>query len=90
MRDKVKVFYNSIEAASQDNYKDFDRRLDVTRGGIVYPFTGIRGDAKELYRLIQQGKEERVKIIRVADLKDQMNYLKAAKIVIIATGYETN
>lgn len=49
-REKIKVFYNSTEAASADGYNEYDRRFDVTRGGIVYPFTGLRGDAKELFR----------------------------------------
>lgn len=41
--------------AQADDYYDFDSRLDVSKGGIVYPFTGLRGDAKELYRRIKKG-----------------------------------
>jgi hypothetical protein len=29
--------------------------LDLSKGGIVFPFTGLRGDAKELWRKIKKG-----------------------------------
>jgi len=34
---------------------DYDKRLDVSKGGIVYPFTGIRGDAKQLWSRVKRG-----------------------------------
>lgn len=43
--------------AEADHYRDYDSKLDVSKGGIVYPFTGIRGDAKELWRKIVRGEE---------------------------------
>jgi hypothetical protein len=43
---------------------EYDSKLDVSKGGIVFPFTGIRGDAKELYRKIKKGLENRIELIR--------------------------
>lgn len=63
-RDKIKVYYSSVLMAQADNYNDYDTKLDVSKGGIVYPFTGIRGDAKELYRKITKGMENRIQLIR--------------------------
>ena len=36
----------------------------------MYPFTGIRGDAKELYRKIKRGLEKRIELIRADTLID--------------------
>jgi len=44
-----------MQQAQNDNYMDFDKKLDLSKGGIVYPFTGIRGDAKELWNRIKRG-----------------------------------
>lgn len=63
-RDKIKVYYNSVVLAQADQYTDYDAKLDVSKGGIVFPFTGIRGDAKELYRKIKKGLEPRIQLIR--------------------------
>lgn len=49
------MHYSSIMLAQADQYLDYDTRLDVSKGGIVYPFTGLRGDAKELWRSIKKG-----------------------------------
>jgi len=41
--------------AAQDNYIEYDKKLDLSKGGIVYPFTGIRGDSKEIWGGIKRG-----------------------------------
>ena len=61
--------------------------MDVTKGGIVYPFTGLRGDAKELYRTLALGKENRVELIRADNIAEQRPHCKVATIIIFATGY---
>ena len=50
--------------AQADQYYDYDSKLDVSKGGIVFPFTGIRGDAKELWRRIKKGQEDKIQLIR--------------------------
>jgi len=44
-------------AAHADDYFDGDNagRLGSSQSGIVYPFTGLRGDAKELWRKSRRG-----------------------------------
>lgn len=44
-----------MTAAGNENYYSYDKQLDLSQGGIVYPFTGIRGDAKELYQKLKSG-----------------------------------
>ena len=48
-RNQIKVHYPNVTIAGNENYYSYDKQLDLSQGGIVYPFTGIRGDAKELY-----------------------------------------
>ena len=43
-------------------YQDYDQQRD--KDGYVYPFTGIRGDAKQLYSDIIHRRETRVKLIQ--------------------------
>lgn len=54
-RKQIKVHYSSLADAQSANYSEYDRNLDLSKGGIVYPFTGIRGDAKELWNKIKNG-----------------------------------
>eukprot|EP00347_Sterkiella_histriomuscorum_P021429 403334007 len=89
-RDRIKVYYSSVVLAQADNYQDYDPKLDVSKGGIVYPFTGIRGDAKELHRKIKKGQESRIELIRADTTHEQKLYTKRADVVIFACGYQSN
>jgi hypothetical protein len=51
-RDKIKVFYNSVAEAKDDNYKELDEKEFKNSTGYVHSYTGLRGDAKNLYRKI--------------------------------------
>jgi len=42
------------------NYHDFDKEKYRTKDGYVYSFTGLRGDAKNLYLRVKNGLEKRV------------------------------
>ena len=53
-RNCIKVHFQNQQAAMNENYSDYDRRLDMSKGSIIYPFTGIRGEAKDLWRLIKR------------------------------------
>lgn len=48
-RNCIKVHFSTAQEAAKVMYSDYDKNLDLSKGGIVYPFTGIRGDAKELW-----------------------------------------
>ncbi len=60
-RDKIKVYYSTLVNAHADDYHDGDgTSTSKTANSIVYPFTGIRGDAKELWRRARKGQEPRL------------------------------
>ena len=61
--------------------------MDVSKSGIVYPFTGLRGDAKDLYKKIKNGNESLVQLVRADTIDDQKAKLKDVDIVIQACGY---
>jgi hypothetical protein len=59
-RDKIRVFYNKVQIATQDGYTEFKQMNFSNKNGYLYSFTGLRGDAKRLYHSIKSGKERRV------------------------------
>jgi lysine/ornithine N-monooxygenase len=87
-REHIRVFYPSEEDAIKDGYTCYDKKAALNKQGRVYPFIGIRGDAKELYKKIIKGEENRVKLIKTFD--DTLEYINEADIVIWACGYNTN
>jgi hypothetical protein len=46
------VFYINVSAAQKDGYYDYDRKKFPKDTSIVYGYTGLRGDAKELFKKI--------------------------------------
>ena len=62
-RDKIKVFYNQVRAAEADGYGEFKKTCFTNKSGYLYSFTGLRGDAKRLYKSITKGEEKRVRLI---------------------------
>jgi hypothetical protein len=38
--------------------------LFSNKNGYLYSFTGLRGDAKRLYKSIQKGEEKRVELVK--------------------------
>jgi len=50
-RDKIRVYYKTIKKAEDDNYFNYDTD-GVSNKGAVYAFTGLRGDAKKLWKQI--------------------------------------
>lgn len=88
-RDHIKVYYHSEREALNDGYNVYDQNKAVNKNGNVYPFIGIRGDAKELYRKIVTGKEKRVKLQKANNFNEQKNFISKASVVIWACGYTT-
>jgi hypothetical protein len=89
-RDEIKVYYPSEEEASLDGYKCYDPRTACNKQGKIYPFIGIRGDAKELYKKILNGEEKRVQLIKTNTNKCQLSHIQEADVVIWACGYISN
>ena len=86
-RDKIKVFYNRVETAVQDGYKDFKDHQFTNKNGFLYSFTGLRGDAKRMYKKIVKGEENRVKLVKAPTIDDQAEHLEKADLIIWAAGY---
>lgn len=89
-KDRIKVFYNKVSQAVEDGYNDYKHHCFKNKNGYLYSFTGLRGDAKNLYQDIVNGKEKRVQLVKAESWDDQQKYLEAADYVIIACGYQTN
>ncbi len=84
-RDAIRVFYKNPELARKDGYKFEDGMF--SEKGYVYPYTGLRGDAKHLYGEVSKGKEKRVQLIEAGSPHMQRVYVLWADLVIWACGY---
>ena len=89
-RDRVRVFYPNLAAARLDGYQDYNPNLFTRENGYLYSYTGLRGNAKTLYRKIVTGEERRIQLIKTPTVKDQLKHVHDADIVIWACGYQTN
>ena len=89
-REKIKVYYSTLTGAHADEYHDGDgTSTSKSPNSIVYPFTGIRGDAKDLWRKARRGGEPRLQLVRADNHQDQRPIVKAGDIVVFATGYQS-
>jgi hypothetical protein len=57
------------------------------KDGYIYSFTGLRGDAKNLYKKIISGEDQRSKLVKAISSKEQLVHVQEADIVIWACGY---
>jgi hypothetical protein len=57
-RHEIKVFYSCKRDADRDKYSSYE---GINKQGQIHPFSGLRGDAKALYRNIRTGIETRVR-----------------------------
>jgi hypothetical protein len=48
-REKIRVFYENLTAAERDGYTDYDKKKFRKKENCLYGYTGLRGDARELY-----------------------------------------
>ena len=87
-RSAVRVFYACKKDAELDNYDNIGHINKLT--GQIHPFGGLRGDAKELWRGIKQGREQRVRLLKSAGQSMQAKMYEEASIIIWACGYSTN
>jgi len=54
-RDKIRIFFKNTAEAQDFGYTDYDVHRE--KDGYIYSFTGLRGDAKSLYKKIVSGDE---------------------------------
>ena len=69
-REQIKVFYNKVSDAEKDGDNEFETDKFSKKDGYLYSFSGLRGDAKDLYLRIMRGQEKRVKLIQARDVND--------------------
>ena len=89
-REDIKVFYKKVQDAEKDGYTNFNKSDFLNENGYLYSFTGLRGDAKELYRRVTNNLEPRLKLIKALTTADQTPHINSADLVIWACGYQTN
>jgi len=69
-RDKLRVFYATVKAAKEDNYCQYNENVFSNNNGYVYSYSGLRGDAKKLFRDVNKGVEKRVKFVKAPTIAD--------------------
>jgi hypothetical protein len=87
-RTPIRCYYGSRKDAEADG-ADGSR---VDRGGCVNTFTGLREDAKALFRDVRAGKETRVRLFQISRQGSQILAAKAyesASAIVWGCGYKT-
>lgn len=69
-RDKIRVFYPTVTQAKQDGYTDFNDKIFSRKDGYLYSYTGLRGNAKNLYKRVINGAEKRIKLVQAASYQE--------------------
>lgn len=86
-RSPIRVFYENVNTAKKDGYHNYDKELFPKESSILYGYTGLRGDAKSLYKSIMGGEEKRIQLVEAITAEEQEPYINEADFVIWATGY---
>lgn len=76
--------------ARKDGYHEFDASVFTKDSGFLYSYSGLRGNAKTLYKSVVSGKESRIQLVKALTPKEQERYVQEADVVIWACGYQTN
>jgi hypothetical protein len=89
-RSHIRVFYNNIKEATDAGYSLNNAEvLEDYQNEFVYAFSGLRGDAKQLYTDVVNDKEPRMKLVRAETSRQQLQHIESADLVIWACGYQT-
>jgi len=65
-RSPVRVFYSSKHEADLDSYRDY---LQTNRHGQIHAFAGLRGDAKDMFHDVVNGREPKVRLCLLKEAK---------------------
>ncbi len=87
--DQIRVFFLTEQEALKEGYTQFNPKTDMNNKGKIFPFIGLRADAKSLYFNVVRGNEKRMTLVKTKTFEDQAKYIKGADAVIWACGYET-
>ena len=98
-RDRIRVFFKNEKDASTAQYAQTRNKSpekvdnDISakkKGGCLYSFSGLRGDAKRLYLDVAEGTEKRVALVKAPTVPEQREVIEGADLVVWACGYQTN
>lgn len=88
-KNDIKINYKNKEEAIMDGYTNFSKDC-MNSKGIIYPFTGLRGDSKQLWRQVKILKSEsRIEFVKANTYPLQKKAIKNSDVVIWACGYES-
>ena len=88
-RERVKLRCTPEFAAA--NRVEYDPATDVCpTSGLVFRNGGLRKDAKQLFLDLRDGRETRVRTVRVAHIGEQRALLEGASLILQATGFSSN
>jgi len=89
-RTPVRVFYPDAASAAADGYDNVTQADMCPQTQQVNRIGGLRGPARELFRAIRAGNEERVQTIQVSEAQQVRQHLDEAALVVPAFGYQKN
>ena len=83
------MFFKTSADAQKAHYHDYEKEKYRQKDGYVYSFTGLRGDAKNLYLRVKSGAEKRVKFVKAPTPAAQRKHVEKADLVVWACGYQS-
>eukprot|EP00943_MAST-04B_sp_MAST-4B-sp1_P002374 g2374.t1 len=91
-RSRIKVHFSSEQEARNVGYHYLPEEAQGTWRKSIYPFGGLRGDAKRLYLAKKGGGERRLQTKHVQNHNELLSTLRKSKplVVVWAGGYEAN
>ena len=70
------MFYSTVAQGKADGYTEYDPKIFSRKDGYLYSYTGLRGNAKNLYKKVKNGSEKRIKLIQAPTSQDQAKYVE--------------
>lgn len=86
-RQDIAVFFNTPDEAQAAGYQ-FANGDVCSRTGRINRFSGLRGDAKQLFLDITSGRNQRVQILPHSGSFDEGTIFDRADLIVQATGYK--
>ena len=91
-RSRIKIHCSSEQEARNIGYRYLPEEAQGTWRQSIFPFGGLRGDAKRLWLSKKEGEERRLQTRQVSNHKELLAVLRKSEplVVIWAGGYEAN
>ena len=91
-RSGIKIHCSSEQEARSIGYRYLPEEAQGTWRRTIFPFRGLRGDAKRLWLSKKQGEERRLQTRQVSNHNELLSVLRKSEplVVVWAGGYEAN